>query len=964
MPPIATAPPRVHIKPNATISLTSWNARSAKNKLSFIQSFILSKSTDILCLTETWLTPDVTNNEILPNNYSIFRRDRKSLGGGVLIAVANTLSSTLICSSLDLELIAVEITAIPKPITLINAYIPPNSPLSLIASFTQQICQLTKTNNTVILTGDLNHPQIDWLSLSGNSPSGQLICDCFFQSNLVQLIHDPTHIGGNILDVVAIQNPNLVSNLTINPPPVTIKSDHHIINFTLEAPIHLQPTPKRTIWLYRKLNPRNILSYLQVISIPPLYSDVNTSWQALLTFLLHLRDLFVPSLTTTRNSSPVWFTPTIRHKLNCIHTLKRRSKKHPSPSLNAKLLQEESFLQELMQQAKLAYETNLVSSGNRKKIYSYLRRLSSAHASIPSIIYAPNSPIPIQSSLDTAEAFNTFFHSTFTTSDYQLPSFDQLPAPSSHLDSISIDSADVHQALLTLDPSKAFGCDDISPCLLRLCADSLVAPLTSLFQHCINSSSLPPQWKIHKITPIHKKGNRSLVSNYRPISLLSTVSILLESIIYRKIISFIRPLLSRHQFGFLSNRSCLTNLLATYSDIIKSIDEGHTIDAIYLDFAKAFDTLSHNILLFKLWHIGITGNLWLWFKSYLTDRQHFVQVHDSSSSLLPVISGVPQGSVLGPLLFLIYINDLPCSTSFSHVSLFADDTKLTMDVTSLSELELQSDLSALAEWCTTWKLRLNLDKCLSIRFTTKPTSPPTYQLHNHNLASSDTTRDLGITITTQLSFEKHYKSISSKAYYTLYLIRRTLPSHSCPISMKKQLYLTLVRSKITYCSQLWRPRLIKHIIMLENIQRRATKYITHDFTSDYKSRLHKLDLLPLMYWYELQDVLFLIKCFQSEPDNLNIYDHIKFVKSTTRRSHGMLQYTHTRTSLARHSYFIRVVKLWNALQPLNMKLPFTTLKHQVINLLWSHFTTHFDPNNPCSFHFLCPCSHCHQILPP
>lgn len=243
-----------------------------------------------------------------------------------------------------------------------------------------------------------------------------------------------------------------------------------------------------------------------------------------------------------------------------------------------------------------------------KSIYSYLHHISSTN-SVPSHVYTTDTH-PTCNNLETAETFNSFFHSTFTVSQYELPVLDQLPSPKQQLHSISIDCKDVYTAIASLDISKAYGCDDISPHLISLCAHHLVPFLTDLFNMSLQTASVPQQWKLHKIIPTYKKGSRSLVSNYRPISLLCCISRLLESIIYHKIIHFIRPLLSTHQFGFLSNRSCLLNLLMSYSEIFQSLDNSHIIDAIYLDFSKAFDTLPHSRLLFKLWQFGITGQLW------------------------------------------------------------------------------------------------------------------------------------------------------------------------------------------------------------------------------------------------------------------------------------------------------------------------------------------------------------------
>ena len=282
----------------------------------------------------------------------------------------------------------------------------------------------------------------------------------------------------------------------------------------------------------------------------------------------------------------------------------------------------------------------------------------------------------------------------------------------------------------------------------------------------------------------------------------------------------------------------------------------------------------------------------MWFKDYLSNRHHYVEINGIKSKLLPVLSGVPQGSVLGPLLFLIYINDLPSCISHSCIHLFADDTKLLLDDTKCNDVNLQHDLQAINNWCENWYLKLNLDKCSVVHFSNKSSHHiATYSIDGHQISTSQHVRDLGIQISTPLSFDQCYKSICNKSYRSLNMIRRTLQLHSASTELRKQLYLTLVRSNLTYCSQLWRPQLIKHITMLENVQRRATKFITNVFSSNYKLRLQRLHLLPLMFWLELQDLLYLIKNLQNPSDNFNIYDHVSFVRSKTRRDHLMLKYT-------------------------------------------------------------------------
>ena len=273
------------------------------------------------------------------------------------------------------------------------------------------------------------------------------------------------------------------------------------------------------------------------------------------------------------------------------------------------------------------------------------------------------------------------------------------------------------------------------------------------------------------------------------------MSKVLESIIYAKVIPFIYPQLNECQFGFLQNRSCLTQLLSSFSQIYDSLENKNHCDVIYLDFKKAFDSVPHNELLFKLWHVGITGPLWLWFKNYLTSRSHFVLLDFVSSDVhvLPVLSGVPQGSVLGPLLFLIYVNDIPDSVPHSSAYLFADDTKVLKSIQSFNDsLDLQRDIDSLVEWCREWKLSLNEIKCAAVRYSlsSKCTTQPTYTIKNILIKSSTTHCDLGIMVDQNLSWDKHYNHISFKAYRSLHFIRRII-SPTAPVSLKKTIvYLT------------------------------------------------------------------------------------------------------------------------------------------------------------------------------
>ena len=237
-------------------------------------------------------------------------------------------------------------------------------------------------------------------------------------------------------------------------------------------------------------------------------------------------------------------------------------------------------------------------------------------------------------------------------------------------------------------------------------------------------------------------------------------------------------------------------------------------------------------------------------------------------------------------------------------------------------------------------------------------SNATYSINNQPIQCVDQHKDLGIIMTGNLTWSNHINAICSSAYRSLHLIRRSISSKDpC---LRKRLYISLVRSRLIYCSQVWRPRLIKDIICLERVQRRATKYILNDYSSSYKSRLISLQLLPLMYWLEFHDLMFMIKCIKDSPDNWKPSDHITFISSSTRASNSnYLQHNYSRSTTTRHFYWNRIVPLWNSLaSEIDLSLPIAGIKQLISELLWSHFIDHFDSDNPCSFHYLCPCSSC------
>ena len=343
-------------------------------------------------------------------------------------------------------------------------------------------------------------------------------------------------------------------------------------------------------------------------------------------------------------------------------------------------------------------------------------------------------------------------------------------------------------------------------------------------------------------------------------------------------------LFSQHQYGFKSGRSCNSQLLDAMNDWTFAVNNNQDVDIILLDFAKAFDSVSHCRLLSKLKSYGIIGNTLTWIKAFLTDRKQFVQVKNSSSNLSDVLSGVPQGSVLGPTLFLIFINDLPENVK-CKVKIFADDTKIYTSVKSDEDIsKLQEDLNSLHVWSTTWGLKFNASKCTHVHVGNKFQTNTYYMKDDDgsktNIKHSTAERDLGVIINDHLSPENHVNEIVAKAYRTIGCIK-----HSFTFMNKELfiiLYKSLVRPILEYNSPVWSPSLVKHIQKIEKVQRHATKIIPALQNLSYSQRLQALGLPTLIYRRDRQDM---IQVYQILSDTVNPLTHL-FVTDENSRLRG------------------------------------------------------------------------------
>ena len=502
---------------------------------------------------------------------------------------------------------------------------------------------------------------------------------------------------------------------------------------------------------------------------------------------------------------------------------------------------------------------------------------------------------------------------------YTKENLTSVPAPKPTLGSLIVTLPGVIKQLTSLKPNKASGPDEIPPWFLKEYAHEIGLILTAIYQASINFGIVPFRWKYAHVCGVFKSGEKSDPCNYRPISLTCIASKVLEHIVHSHVMKHLdsHQILTDEQHGFRAKRSTVTQLITTIHDLAKTIEDNKSVHAAILDFSKAFDKVPHQRLLHKLEYYGIRENLLKWFESFLTGRTQSVICDGSRSNPTMVSSGVPQGTVLGPLLFLLYVNDLPENLQ-SSVRLFADDALLYGIISSEDDCDkLQADLSELECWQDRWPMKFNPSKCKIISISTKK-SPPLkkYVFCGSELEEVDSVSYLGVTLTKNLKWSQHVSSISGKASKVLGLIKRNF--WNCPRSVKETAYTTLVRPKLEYGCEAWDPHFKKDISSLEHVQRKAARFCLNN----YQPTASVTEMLSELGWSSLEtrrtiarlNLMYKICHGNVDIDKNSYLCSSKICGTRTRSSHDYKFFNINATKdVYFYSFFPRTLRVWNKL---------------------------------------------------
>lgn len=483
---------------------------------------------------------------------------------------------------------------------------------------------------------------------------------------------------------------------------------------------------------------------------------------------------------------------------------------------------------------------------------------------------------------------------------------------------ISVTDEGVRKLLEGLKTSKAAGPDNIHPRVLKEAASEISPILRHIFQKSLDSGQIPTDWRIANICPLYKKGDRSCPTNYRPISLTSIVCKVLEHIVCSNLMRHMdaHNILTDRQHAFRRNHSCVTQLCHVINDWASAIDANQQTDAFILDFAKAFDTVPHERLKSKLHSYGITGKTLNWIDAFLCQRSQRVVVNGAKSKWTRVTSGVPQGTVLGPALFNLFINDITTVVR-SEIRLFADDCICYRTILSPSDCNiLQQDIENLASWADKWSMKFAPSKCKTIRISRKirKNIPYLYHLQGVALDSVKEIKYLGVTITHNLRWNKHIADIVSRSNKVLGLLRRNLSF--CNQQVKQAAYIGLVRPMLEYASVIWDPHTENLKSEIEKVQRRAARFVTSDYYNFEPGTMtqHLSDL----GWKSLRsrratDTLVLFNRGRLSLSSLPL-QHLSAPARQSRHMHSKhLTQPFSRTNVLKYSFIPRALAAWNTL---------------------------------------------------
>ena len=555
-----------------------------------------------------------------------------------------------------------------------------------------------------------------------------------------------------------------------------------------------------------------------------------------------------------------------------------------------------------------------------KRFYSYINSARRSRSSIGPL--RRNGELVVDHR-EQADVFNQHYSSVFTQSNTEVPEF---TSDGTHkIDDITITEENVKNAIDQLNEFSAPGPDDICNKILIELKNELALPLSSLFRKSMDDSRIPDDWRLSNVTPIYKKGTKSDPVNYRPVSLTSNICKLMERVVNVSFSSFLNThVLNNTQHGFRGGRSCQTNLIEFFDKVTGWLDEGDSVDVLYLDFSKAFDKVNHQMLLAKLKAAGVEGKLLAWLEDWLLGRRQRVVVNGEKSEWAMVVSGVPQGTVLGGPLFTVFIKDVDGVIVFAFIRKFADDTKAACKIQSIEDaVKFQSDIDRLVKWADESDMQFNQSKC-KILHLGKNNPRFKYTMNGSPIAEVESEKDLGVWFDSSMKPSLQCEQAAKDANRVLSLIAKSF--HYRTKNTLVPLYKSLARPKLEFAVAAWCPWLAKDIERLEKVQHRLIRMLSNVKGDTYEEKLADAGLTTLKARRERGDA---IEAYKTINGFNKVIKHDWFTispdeeKRPSTRSNTLVEDSgkqtskidvilreRARTETRNHSYRLRTARAW------------------------------------------------------
>lgn len=906
-------------------------------------------------ITETHLKNIHFDAEIAIEEYEVYRSDRKDRKqGGVAVYVHNSITVNKVEKYSDGYCEAVMIYIKKAKLYITSIYRPPMSPEESFKECMKKVKSFTdkQTECDHIMLGDFNFRFLNWntetISTDGISSAETRQAEYFLNytnTNLLTQVVDEATRKDSVLDLVLTTNSDIIHNTETEQ---ILKSDHKMVKCDIiHTGLQRDKVEKVENKEKKPLDKLNIQK-ANWEEINKELSEVN--WDSILDKSKSIDEIYsiFEKEVTEKCSKHCPQRQLGDRKISFIPEERRgliRKKKKLNASINyykyikpvgtdmklkkVQLEKEniEAKINESHRKERERREIEAISKikENPKAFYTYIKKFNKTASKVGPLA-DKNSKIQ-SGAKEKADILQDQYCKVFSNPDdadiNKLPMGEKENGP--NIEDINFTVEDIKTAIDDIPIFSAPGPDKLQAIILKKCKDQLAYPLYIIWRHSLDTGCIPQSLKIQSIIPIFKKkGDKSNPANYRPVSLTSHVLKLFERVMRLKIVKYLEEnnLLSDDQHGFRQYRSTVTQLLAHIDNIIQILETSDNADVIYLDFAKAFDKVDHTILLMKIEKLGIKGKIKAWIKNFLSDRTQQVVVDGETSKSAPVISGVPQGTVLGPVLFIIFIDNLTEAIKNAGIKVFADDSKLTLKIKSQEDHnKLQKDLDTSIIWSLLNNMQLNTDKFQLLQHGKNNELKKPYETENDTaLNSSESVLDLGITISKDLSWEENItNNVKSGKRYAGWILR-------CFKSRKPEIIMLLFKMfvipRIEYASPVWMPYLKKDIIRLEALQRTVTSKLENMQDQNYHQRLKTLKLYSLQRRRERFSIITMHKMALGLTKNflnLSFYDTKRFGK----RCRVKLSKASGHIKTVRNNYFTAIgPTLYNAV-PKHVKVKTT-----------------------------------------